>query len=414
MSGTHIKLISKKAILFLPLLLIAAILSGVSLYWVSFWFLLLWTTASMGWLLHAARCLDMKLQVSPDVTERKRPVNLNILLSSRSLLPLPFCELYFYSEPGKERKIHLSQNYYIHLGDSLVEKSLEVDDIKISRPWEKNLKIEFPRRGHYLVGPVKIRLYSPLGNLAVEKSFSQEVEITVLPRLLPFISTFSPQRKLPWGANNKSSLPLDFSESYDLRPFTPGDSFKRINWKVSARQGELYTRRVKSSGEPRLLICVELSRDLYFSPQKQELVLEKALSLAGYLLSCGLHVGILTWDGKNHYLPPGPRKKQLLTAQKLFTMLKPEDASCLAETILRSSWRIKEKNLLWIVPRLNESYGSALEKIKAKGYSLTLFTTASSQAPTPGSGFRGTAASPFSWQLEYHPKSKDAGEVKIS
>lgn len=407
MGNLHLKLFSAKYALLLCGLLAMAIFSGVPLYWIAFWFLLLWLAGSALWLLWAAHNLVMDLELPVAVTERNSSLKLKVSLYNSAFLPLPLAELYF--ADGQEKSF--PRHYHIYYHHHRIEEKIKIQQSAPKFTWQKTFQVECFSRGHHFIGPFKVRLYSPFGNMFIEKQFPRQQEIVVQPRLLHFYGAISSRHKEQREKRkNVTYTPLEPSESYDLRPFVSGNSPKLINWKVSARQDELYARRLENTGENRLLLCVELSPPLYASSLEQDLVLEKALALMGYLLSRGFQVGALTSDGKIRYLPSGSGKKQLFLARKMFTELSTAPRGDLLESIRQGTGRFKEKSLFWIVPTLEESYMLKLGKLKRRGIKLTHFVTAETLDMQALS-----ALSPhIPLQLAYRNNSVELGKVKIS
>jgi len=261
---------------------------------------------------------------------------------------------------------------------------MEFDDNFPLGSWKVKYRLQCLRRGFHSVGPFKIKLHTLFGALVVEKSYSGCSSLAVYPRALPFSGYYHIESPEPYGARrNLYKNPysqLDYTESYDLRPFAPGDPFKLINWKVSARQGEVYVKRPDITSQARLIVALEFSRRLYPSEEIQDLALEKVFSFLTHLLSNNYQVGLLTYDGKGHYLPPARGKKQLNLLKKLFTGLK---AGC-QETLLEhvsSKHRAYGDRLIWAVPGLNHDYLSSLSRVKQTGQKLSLLITGDNREP---------------------------------
>jgi len=111
------------------------------------------------------------------------------------------------------------------------------------RPWQEvsfEYSLKLPLRGHYHLGPVKMRVkdaFDLFYNERIEKSihsFSVFPQIEVLEAQV--ITSRSP--KLLSGA---MPLPIIGSgtEFYSLREFVPGDSLRTVNWKALAKKGKM-------------------------------------------------------------------------------------------------------------------------------------------------------------------------------
>ena len=111
------------------------------------------------------------------------------------------------------------------------------------RPWQEvsfEYSLKLPLRGHYHLGPVKMRVkdaFDLFYNERVEESihsFSVFPQIEVLEEQV--ITSRAP--KLLSGA-----MPLNVigtgTEFYSLREFVPGDSLRSVNWKALAKKGKM-------------------------------------------------------------------------------------------------------------------------------------------------------------------------------
>ena len=111
------------------------------------------------------------------------------------------------------------------------------------KPWQEvsfEYSLKLPLRGHYHLGPVKMRVkdaFDLFYNERLEESihsFSVFPQVEVLEEQV--ITSRSP--KLLSGA-----MPLNVigtgTEFYSLREFVPGDSLRSVNWKALAKKGKM-------------------------------------------------------------------------------------------------------------------------------------------------------------------------------
>ena len=111
------------------------------------------------------------------------------------------------------------------------------------KPWQEvsfEYSLKLPLRGHYHLGPVKMRVKDAFDLFYSERleesihSFSVFPQVEVLEDQV--ITSRSP--KLLSGA-----MPLNVigtgTEFYSLREFVPGDSLRSVNWKALAKKGKM-------------------------------------------------------------------------------------------------------------------------------------------------------------------------------
>lgn len=378
-SNTQLKLAQKYYWVWLMVLFGLALFTGVPILWIAFWFFLLWTLCSLAWILHISSRIDFILDIEPMQTSRNEYIKLNIRVINDSLLPLPHSEFFI---EGLDEKSFDSRSELYNLGQVLPQRNnedkIEFDDNFPLGSWKVNYKLKCLRRGSHSIGPFRVRLQTLFGALAVEKSFAGGRNIVVYPRMIPFAGQYHVESVEPYGARRNIFYnpfnQLDHTESYDLRPFIPGDPFKLINWKVSARQGGIYVRRPDVTSQAKLVIGLEFCRDYYSSVFEQDLALEKVMSLATHLLLKNFQVGFLSYDDRPRYLPPAKGEKQFFLIRKLFSDLKSNCLGTLLEHVYHNRWATTDR-LVWILPNLDLRYLAGLDYIRKPGQMISLMVT---------------------------------------
>ncbi|MDJ0334723.1 DUF58 domain-containing protein [Salinibacterium sp. G-O1] len=99
---------------------------------------------------------------------------------------------------------------------------------------------------------------------------------------------------------------MDFD---DLRPYVPGDEFKDIDWKATARHGSPLTKRYIASRKHTLVLVVDTGRDMAALAESGESKRDLAIlaaGTAGYIaIRHGDMVALVTGTSEaTHYMPP--------------------------------------------------------------------------------------------------------------
>ncbi len=397
----------------LVVFLLLALFSGVPVFWIAFWFLLFWALCSLFWLINLAGHMEIVVNSHPRETVRNSSANLELRVINESFLPFPYAEIQI---EGLDEKKFSSENNGESLRTSPVNSPLqswmensgqdnqeikeivELDDNYPLGSWKVHYRLKCFRRGCHFIGPLRVKLYTLFGALAVEKSFSGSRSFVVYPRSFPFSGRYKVENMESHGTQRDIlSNPFshfNYTGSYDLRPFNPGDPFMLINWKVSARQGEIYVKQPEVTNQVDLVLGIEFSEVLYSSREEQDLALEKVLSLAAHLLLNHYRVGLFTYDGQQYYLPPGRGKRQFNLIRKLFTDLKPDCQESLL-TYTFYNHRTARDRLIWVTPRLDQNYLDGLSSIRKPGQKLSLMIT----DEVPDLKFKKIPAHFYIWQL---------------
>ncbi|MCL2694116.1 MAG: DUF58 domain-containing protein [Oscillospiraceae bacterium] len=139
-------------------------------------------------------------------------------------------------------------------------------------------------RGEYKVGVKAVIIKDYLGLFTLRRKYPSTMNIRVYPRVVKLGSLAA----LNFGTDVKS-LPFSVKPGEeldsDLRAFAFGDSVRAVNWKVSAKRGELLTRR--RTQPPKESIAIYIDTALIHGEKKiptEDRILEAALSIADFYL----------------------------------------------------------------------------------------------------------------------------------
>jgi uncharacterized protein (DUF58 family) len=151
-------------------------------------------------------------------------------------------------------------------------------------------------RGEFRTGPVTVGAKSPLGFFEWEKRFDVYKRIIIYPNVYPL--ELLNNQGLPVGSLQASSkIYEDLTQFRSIREYVSGDEMKRINWKVSARMGKLFSMDFQPTLYFPVIIFLNLSADDYPMKYRDSLVercCETAASLIFYFVNLKMEVGLLT------------------------------------------------------------------------------------------------------------------------
>ena len=100
--------------------------------------------------------------------------------------------------------------------------------------------VQVPLRGHYHLGPVRLRVKDAFDLFYSERHEKALEPFSVFPRIEPLESEILSGKnpKLYQGAMPIYSVG-EGTQFYSLREFLPGDSLRKVNWKAVARTGQM-------------------------------------------------------------------------------------------------------------------------------------------------------------------------------
>ncbi len=157
-------------------------------------------------------------------------------------------------------------------------------------------RVRGARRGFYHLGPVRLRMGDVLG-LYLRQLTAPPAELTVFPRVVPLHELGLPAQ-LPFGP-----LPANLRRGEDparpagVRPYQASDGVRRLDWKSTARQGELLVRRADPTVAPETTLALAFRLQDFPARVVQDSLERAAVaaaSLGAALLARKLPVGLVS------------------------------------------------------------------------------------------------------------------------
>jgi uncharacterized protein (DUF58 family) len=144
---------------------------------------------------------------------------------------------------------------------------------------------------------------------------------------------------------------LEFSE---VREYQSGDSFRQIDWNVSARMGTPYIKKFEETRELNVLFLVDSSASTLFGTKhflKSEFIAEITAVLSFSALSNNDKVGLLLFsDEIEKYLPPRKGKKTALRILRDILYFEPKQKGTDLKKAVEYIYRLTNKrSIIFII-----------------------------------------------------------------
>src|SRR5277367_5772330 len=180
------------------------------------------------------------------------------------------------------------------------------------------VQIRAPRVGQHGVHGLALEVHGASGLFEVPLTFANPYGIEVLPR--PFATYLMQPRggrsHLVAASGRPGRTRGEGSDLRELREHQPGDPFRRIAWKASARRGQLLVRDFEREERDLVWVVLDASVGLWAGPLGRaplDLAIDEVAAVATRHLGRGDRVGlIITAPGLKVTLPPdhGPGQGQ--------------------------------------------------------------------------------------------------------
>ena len=164
----------------------------------------------------------------------------------------------------------------IPVGPGLVE--VHVPLLRGGSDHRESLAISAHRRGIIQVGPMTVGRGDPVGILRREHAWPGVQHIYVHPVTVAIPSTSAGLVKDLEGAPTSDIVDADLS-FHALREYVPGDSYRHVHWKSTAKTRKLMVRQYEETRHSRIAIIVDLGIAGYASDEEFEMAVSAAASL---------------------------------------------------------------------------------------------------------------------------------------
>ncbi|HEV8448104.1 MAG TPA: DUF58 domain-containing protein [Gemmatimonadaceae bacterium] len=176
-------------------------------------------------------------------------------------------------------------------------------------------------RGRYALGPIAMRIVTPLGLLAriVVTPPKTDESITVVPSLTNVrrFRLLALQNRLSEAGVRALKLRGEGTAFAGLRDYVPGDDPRLLDWKATARHGRLISREQTIERSQTVLSLIDCGRamtQLAGHYSRFEHVLSAALVLSDVAATSGDRVGLVAFDDQIRASVPPQRGDRALRA----------------------------------------------------------------------------------------------------
>lgn len=280
--------------------------------WMSLVWLVAFSTLLVGFVLEWICLLNGRLTVTGHQTDH-HPV-----LNQPFLLTIGICPHVWWLGHWPWMLVHLQP-----VDNDVFE--LQVDQTQVI-PIEDEpglLRLQFGliprRRGRWTWPGAFVFFKTRLGLMAYYRPIAA-IPLKVYPALLHRTpSVLDPQLLMEqWGVKTNRRFKAD-QEFESLRPYQPGDDYRSIDWKASARMRQLITRQFQVAHHHQIMVCIDKSRlmgTLNEGVRKIDWAIEATLHLGHLAKRFEDRIGVMVFDDEIHqWSKPRPSAVPVLLEQ---------------------------------------------------------------------------------------------------
>ena len=252
--------------------------------------------------------------------------------------------------------------------------------------------LECRERGYHRIGPVRIRSGDIFGFTSGEARFEAVDHVLVYPRALDLEHVLFPPEH-PFGvARGWRPLYHDPNRVMGQRDYRPDDPLKHIDWKATARSGQLQTRVFEPAVSMNMLIAVNGSTSDYVWQGSNRRLFERAItaaaSAAGLADRRGYSFGLISnavasYSGKWLNVPVGGASKQMTLVLEGLAMAAPYVAASLIDVFQAERESLPAgSSVLLITSVITDSLPDSIADIRSRGFQVSILYSGDGSPPS--------------------------------
>ena len=280
---------------------------------------------------------------------------------------------------------------FIELYDELPDRVMvtkgtnyAVLSLKQNEEFTLTYEIFCPIRGQYHIGPLLVRRRDLLGLFYSETTIEDDTELVVVPRLETIRDIMVKARTNPYPGIMQTRQAGIGTEFYGVRSYTSDDSYKRINWKSSARWNNLMVNEFETESTTDVMLIVDVrenqddSGSLKHNPL--EYGIKAAATLSAFFLKRRDRVGLIIYGdstGKITWIYPESGNTQLYKLIKgLVQAQATGDFTFYAAINTAIGHMIPKKSLVVLFSSLEDdvSVVAAVETLRAHNFQVLIIS----------------------------------------
>jgi uncharacterized protein (DUF58 family) len=239
---------------------------------------------------------------------------------------------------------------------------------------EVSFRVRCRRWGAFRVGRLYVRATDAFGLFRNETVLDRRLPLKVYPGEEGLRNLLRPLETQVFAGNHVARQKGEGIEFADLRPFVAGDRIRRVNWRASARRGELWVNEHHAERNADVVIVVDSFAEVRRDDRSTlDPALRAAASLAARYLRQKDRVGFLSFGGFLNWLLPSTGTNQLYRIV---------DAMLDTQIVLSYAWKdistvprrtLPPQALVFaLTPLLDSRSEAALLDLRGRGFDLVV------------------------------------------
>ncbi len=243
-------------------------------------------------------------------------------IENHKRMPIPVLELSFQIRRGV--LFHDMENAVV--SDFLYKR--DVFSLLGFQRINRELEIDCPKRGCYPVKKLELRTYSLLYRRKYMAEQINDAELQVYAKRVDVSDILLVCERMMGVLQCAKRLYEDPFAFHAIREYTPTDPMRTINWKASAKTGELMVNTFDSTLTQKVMLYLDIEdKGIMKKDSLIEESISVAASLAQKLIGQGMEVGLAVNTAPEIYLEPQAHRGQLRRIEQTLCRVSSEEGT---------------------------------------------------------------------------------------
>ena len=254
------------------------------------------------------------------------------------------------------------------------------------------------RRGRFTLGPLSLVSGDPMGLFEFRRDLKVSSDIVVYPAMIPIPSFAPPLGQLPGGDAVRQRTHYITTNVAGVRDYAPGDSFNRIHWRSTARQGRLIVKEFELDPTADIWLLPDMNAQVQYSlpieepepedpwiailrghrrpdveidPATEEYTITITASVAQHFVYKDRAVGMMTYAQDREVMQPDRGHRQLTKMLETLAMIRAEGELPLGQLLLAEGERLgRGVTIVVITPSVDRHWIAAARDVRRRGVTI--------------------------------------------
>lgn len=243
-----------------------------------------------------------------------------------------------------------------------------------------NLKhdIVLKHHGYYKLGKVQVDMKDPFNIFTKRVMFDREINLSIYPKFYDIDHFPLPHREMFGRKDVKLKAFEDFTNIKNSRIYTPGDSYKRIHWKLTAKNDQIYVKEFNLSASGKVSIYMDCFLNNYSKEQlfdQDEKIVEIAATLIRYYLKNKFEVSLTYLDRNRKKIVNGKTLKDFDLFMKALIGFAPNANIPMSQFLKNDSGKLTYgSTIVLITPNIDQEMFILSNQLIRRRFELNIIT----------------------------------------